>query len=143
MPLRLYCAPPAGAYCLDEGRGTGAASSRRCERCRSPVTSKRPCSSAPNATRHFEKGCCKEGVECLLAGDVDTGKVVLRSYINATIGFGELDSLTNKPPKCLMRMFGPSGNPHVRNLFEVISCIQRHEGGQIEVKAVRSPAGSG
>ena len=36
-----------------------------------------------------------------------------------------------------MRMFGPSGNPRARNLFEVISCIQRHEGVQLQVKAVR------
>ena len=119
------------------------ASRKRCERCRSPVTSERPCSSAPNATRQFREGLLKEGVECLLAGDVDTGKIVLRSYINATIGFEELGSLTNKPPKSLMRMFGPSGNPHARNLFEVISCIQRHEGVQLEVKAVRQAAGSG
>ena len=36
-----------------------------------------------------------------------------------------------------MRMFGPAGNPNARNLFEVISHIQRHEGVQLEVKAVR------
>ena len=35
----------------------------------------------------FREGLLKEGVECLLAGDVDTGKIVLRDYINATIGF--------------------------------------------------------
>ena len=69
--------------------------------------------------------------------DVDMGKIVLRDYINATIGFEELGSLTNKPPKSLMRMFGPSGNPHARNLFEVISRIQQHEGVQLEVNAVR------
>ena len=82
----------------------------------------------------FREGLLKEGVECLLAGDVDTGKIVLRDYINATIGFEELGSLTNKPPKSLMRMFGPSGNPHARNLFEVISRIQQHEGVQLEVQ---------
>ena len=38
----------------------------------------------------FREGLLKEGVECLLAGDVDTGKIVLRDYINATIGFEEL-----------------------------------------------------
>ena len=79
----------------------------------------------------------REGVECLLSGDVDTGKIVLRDYINATVGFEKLGSLTNKPPKSLMRMFGPAGNPNARNLFEVISHIQRHEGVQLEVKAVR------
>ena len=85
----------------------------------------------------FREWLLKEGVECLLAGDVDTGKVVLRNYIKATIGFQELGSLTNRPPKSLMRMFGPSGNSHARNQFEVISCIQRHEGVRLEVKAVR------
>ena len=85
----------------------------------------------------FREGLLKEGVECLLAGDVDAGKIILRDYINAAIGFEELGTLTNKPPKSLMRMFGPSGNPDARNLFEVISRIQQHEGVQLEVKAVR------
>ena len=85
----------------------------------------------------FREGLLKEGVECLLAGDVDTGKIVLRDYINATIGFDELGSLTNKLPKSLMRMFGPAGNPYARNVFEVISRLQQHEGVQLEVKAVR------
>ena len=85
----------------------------------------------------FREELLKEGVECLLAGDVDTGKIVLRDYINATIGFEELGALTNKQPKSLMRMFGPDGNPHARNLFEVISRIQQHEGVQLEVSAVR------
>ena len=85
----------------------------------------------------FREGLLKEGVECLLAGDIDTGKIVLRDYINATIGFEELGSLTDKSPKSLMRMFGPSGNPHARNLFKVISRIQQHEGVQLEVNAIR------
>ena len=85
----------------------------------------------------FREGLLKEGVECLLSGDVDTGKVVLRDYINATIGFEKLGSLTNKQPKSLMRMFGPGGNPHARNLFEVLSHMQRHEGVHLEVRPVR------
>ena len=85
----------------------------------------------------FREGLLKEGVESLLAGDVDTGKILLRDYINATIGFEELASLTNRPPKSLMRMFGPAGNPQARNLFEVISHMQRHEGVHLEVRTVR------
>ena len=85
----------------------------------------------------FREGLLKEGVECLLSGDVDTGKVILRDYINATIGFEGLGSLTNRQPKSLMRMFGPAGNPPARNLFEVIGHIQRHEGVQLEVRTVR------
>ena len=85
----------------------------------------------------FREELLKEGVDCLLAGDVDAGKIILRDYINATIGFGELSSLTNKPSKSLMRMFGPNGNPYARNLFDVISRIQQHQGVQLEVKAIR------
>ena len=85
----------------------------------------------------FREGLLKEGIECLLAGDVDTGKIVLRDYINATIGFEKLGSVTDKSPKSLMRMFGPDGNPYARNLFDVIRRIQQHEDIRLEVRAVR------
>ncbi len=98
---------------------------------------KRTVKSRAERDPEFREGLLTEGVECLLAGDLDAGKIVLRDYINATVGFEELGSLTGKPPKSLMRMFGPSGNPHARNLLEVISRIQQHEGVQLEVNAVR------
>ena len=109
----------------------------RFEICRSPVTSRRRCKARAEGDPAFREGLLKEGIECLLAGDVDTGKIVLRDYINSTMGFEELGALTDKPPKSLMRMFGPTGNPYARNLFEVISRIQQHEGVQLEVTAVR------
>ena len=55
----------------------------------------------------FREELFKEGIQCLLAGDVDTGKALLRDFINATVGFQELGGLTAKSPKSLMRMFGP------------------------------------
>ena len=76
----------------------------------------------------FREELLKEGIDCLLSGDVDTGKAVLRDYINATIGFQGLGGLTDKSPKSLMRMFGPNGNPQARNLFEIIGCLQKREG---------------
>ena len=85
----------------------------------------------------FREELLKEGVECLLSGDMETGKAVLRDYINATIGFQELGGLTAKSPKSLMRMFGPSGNPQARNLFEIIGCLQKREGLHLKVQAVR------
>ena len=32
----------------------------------------------------FREGLLKEAVECLLAGDVDAGKIVLRDYLNGS-----------------------------------------------------------
>jgi len=83
--------------------------------------------------RKYRKELLREGVECLLAGDLDTGKAILRDYINATIGFGKLGRLTGRPPKSLMRMLGPRGNPQARNLFEVIGELQRIEGLHFEL----------
>ena len=66
----------------------------------------------------------------MLAGDLDTGKAVLRDYINATIGFEELGRATGTPPKSLMRMFGPRGNPQASNLFAVLSHLQKQSRSQ-------------
>ncbi len=85
----------------------------------------------------FREELLREGVECLLSGDVDTGKAVLRDYINAAIGFEKLGGLTDKSPKSLMRMFGPKGNPQARNLFEIISYLLKREGFHFEIRAVR------
>ena len=85
----------------------------------------------------FRRELLSEGIQCLLAGDVDTGKTVLRDYINATVGFEELGTLTHKSPKSLMRMFGPKGNPQARNLFEIIAYLQEQEGVSLEVRPAR------
>ena len=83
----------------------------------------------------FRKALVQEGVECLLAGDVDTGKAVLRDYINTTIGFEELSRVFDKSSKSLMRMFGPKGDPQASNLFAVIQYLQEQERIHLEVKA--------
>jgi len=83
--------------------------------------------------RKYRKELLREGVECLLAGDLDTGKAILRDYINATIGFDGLSRRTKRPAKSLMRMLGPSGNPQARNLLEVIKHLQKAEGLHFEV----------
>jgi hypothetical protein len=83
--------------------------------------------------RKYRKELLREGVECLLGGDLDTGKAILRDYINATLGFEELSRLTRRPAKSLMRMLGPKGNPQARNLIEVIGHLQRVEGLHFEL----------
>jgi len=84
----------------------------------------------------FREELLKEGIECLLTGDLDTGKAVLRDYINATIGFDALSAATDKSPKSLMRMFGPKGNPQARNLFKIIAHLQKREGIYLKVQTV-------
>lgn len=83
----------------------------------------------------FRAAPMSEAIELLLSGDVATGRALLRDYINATIGFVELSKKSGLPPKSLMRMFGPSGNPRADNLFAVIRLLLDETGVQIAVKA--------
>lgn len=83
----------------------------------------------------FRKVLLREGVESFLAGDVETGKTVLRDYINATVGFEELGAIMHRSPKSLMRMLGPKGNPQARNLFDIVAYLQKQEGIRLEVRA--------
>jgi hypothetical protein len=85
----------------------------------------------------FREELLKEGIECLLTGDIDTGKAILRDFINATIGFDALGTATDKSPKSLMRMLGPKGNPQARNIFEIIAHLQKQEGIHFKVSSVR------
>ena len=85
----------------------------------------------------FRVGLLNEAVEAFLRGEVDAGKILLRDYVNATIGFEQLAGLTRKSPKSLMRMLGPDGNPRADNLFSVIAELQKQEGIALGVRAQR------
>jgi hypothetical protein len=81
----------------------------------------------------FRKALLREAVGCMVSGDVETGKSVLRNYINGTVGFVKLGADLGRSPKVLMRMFGPTGNPQAKNLFEIVAHLQKLEGTVLEV----------
>ena len=85
----------------------------------------------------FRKALLTEAVKLLLSGEVETGKAILRDYINATVGFEQLARETGTPPKSLMRMLGPKGNPRASNLLGVISALQQISGLHLEVATAR------
>jgi len=85
--------------------------------------------------RKFAEALLREGIDALLSGDVETGKIILRDYIKATIGFEKLGAATGAPAKSLIRMFGPRGNPQAKNLFSVISYLQKRAGVRLRVAA--------
>jgi len=90
----------------------------------------------------FRKELLRESVESFLAGDVDSGKTILRDYINATIGFERLAKITHHSPKSLMRMLGRSGNPHAKNLFEILSALQEKANVQFKLRTFGAAAGA-
>jgi hypothetical protein len=81
----------------------------------------------------FAAALLREGIDAMLSGDLDTGKAIMRDYIKATVGFEKLGAATGAPPKSLIRMFGPRGNPQARNLFSVIGYLQKRAGVRLHV----------
>ena len=82
----------------------------------------------------FRKALLKEALESFLSGDVSTGKIILRDFINATVGFRKLAHATGRSPKSLMRMFSPAGNPQAKNLFEVVAYLQNAERIRLHIR---------
>ncbi len=81
-----------------------------------------------------------EAVTCMLSGDLETGKIVLREYVNGTVGFLKLEDALGRSPKSLMRMLSPASNPQARNLFDVVAYLQQAEGTTLEILANPSAA---
>lgn len=88
-----------------------------------------------NADPAFRAALLSEVVDLFLAGDVSTGRALLRDYINATVGFAGLAEITGIPVKSLMRMVGSSGNPRAENLFAILGALQQATGVQLSVRA--------
>ena len=85
----------------------------------------------------FRQALLCEAVESYLNGDLETGKAVLRDYVNATLGFQELEDRTDIPAKSLMRMLGPKGSPSAANLSSILTALQKTEGVHFELSVRR------
>jgi len=85
----------------------------------------------------FRQALLREGVESILHGDLETGKSVLRDYVNATVGFQDLEKHTQIPAKSLMRMLGPKGSPSAANLSNILTALQKTEGVHFELALKR------
>ena len=84
--------------------------------------------------RGARKALLAEAIRCLLSGDVDTGKAVLRTYISATIRFEELSVRMRMPPDSLTQMLRPTGNPKAWTLCQLIAELQQAEGVHLQLR---------
>jgi len=84
-------------------------------------------------SQDFRKALLSRAVGCMLEGDLEVGKSLLRKYVNGTIGFIALGHALGKSSKTLMQMLGPKGNPQIRNFFEIVAYLQKVEGAALEV----------
>lgn len=83
----------------------------------------------------FRLGLLTEAAECLLNNETAVAKILLRDYVNATLGFQELANIVNKKPTSLMRMLSDKGNPSIDNMSQVFAAVRQHEGIKLHVSA--------
>ena len=73
---------------------------------------------------HMSAEMLEGALNMILSGELDEGRLLLRQFVNATIGFKELAKRTGKVDKTLMRILSASGNPTATNLFDIIqACL--------------------
>jgi DNA-binding phage protein len=87
----------------------------------------------------FRIALLEEALDAFVNADLETGKVLLRDYVNATVGFEKLGAQLHKSPKSLMRMLSEQGNPRADNLFAVVAHLKAHEGVSFSVQRSARP----
>ena len=90
--------------------------------------------------RAFRVAYLGEAVGCLHAGDLASGKAMLRDFINGTLGFGNLGKAVHTSPKSLMRMLSVDGNPQAERLFAILSHLQKQEKVEVRVLPITPKA---
>jgi len=72
----------------------------------------------------FARALLDEAATLFLNGEPETARLILRDLVNATIGFEQLATMTDKPSKSLHRMLSPAGNPSMDNLAAIFQVMR-------------------
>ena len=75
----------------------------------------------------FRQELIVEATNAFLDGDVDTGKNLLRNYLNATEALPSIAKELAQDEKSIRRMIGPKGNPTLRNFVNLLGACKKHE----------------
>jgi DNA-binding phage protein len=88
----------------------------------------------------FRRALLGEVLGSMAAGDVETGTSVLRTYIEGTIGYRDLGAAVGQTAEALKSSLSPSGNPNVREFFEIVAYLQKIDSTVLEVHGVQAIA---
>jgi DNA-binding phage protein len=79
------------------------------------------------ADKEFREELIIEATNALLEGDIDTGKSLIKDYLNATEAFTAVADQLKKDEKSIRRMLGPSGNPTLKNFIGILQACSSTE----------------
>ena len=77
--------------------------------------------------REFRSELIIEATNAFLAGDVETGKALLRDYLNGTESLTDIAHQLQINEKSLRRMLGPKGNPTLKNFIGILKACSSVE----------------
>lgn len=75
----------------------------------------------------FRKELIIEATNAFLEGDIDTGKALLRDYLNATEALPSIALELALDEKSIRRMIGPRGNPTLKNFINILGACKKRE----------------
>lgn len=81
----------------------------------------------------FRTALIVEATNAFLDDDVETGKALLRDYLNATELMPEVAKELGLNEKSIRRMLGPSGNPTLKNFVRLLKACSKAERFKLEV----------
>jgi hypothetical protein len=81
----------------------------------------------------YRKELIIEAANSFLDGDIDTGKTLLRDYLNATEALPSIALELSQDEKSIRRMIGPRGNPTLKNFINLLSACKRREDLDLKV----------
>ena len=81
----------------------------------------------------YRKALIINAANAFLNGDIDTGKHLLRDYLNATQSFPSIARELSRNEKSIRRMVGPRGNPTLYNFINLLEACKRRENLDLKV----------
>lgn len=84
----------------------------------------------------FAKAMLDEAATAFLNGEANVARLILRDLVNASVGFEDLATETNRPRKSLHRMLSENGNPSMDNLAAIFGALCKRLGVAIEAHGV-------
>ena len=72
-----------------------------------------------------------EATNALMEGDLETGKGLLRDYLNATESLSVIAGELNLHGKSIRRMLGPKGNPTLKNFIGILKACARDRASEV------------
>ena len=85
----------------------------------------------------FRHELLKSAVRCMLNGEPEVGRIMLRDFVVAAIGVDELSQKIGKSRESLEEVLSDGSDPRADDLLGIVAAIAEHEGLVLDVQATQ------